>query len=110
MGRVHRTCPVQLVVCRGVFGRRLEILEQFLERPGGFRIAEQPFLHLLDLLHQFLGLGLLCDLEKDGLAGGGDDHLGLLTEHLDALAAQTRPSVVAVTQLQPQVVELSLQR
>ena len=98
------------MVCRGVFRRRLEIPEEFFQSPGGLWIAEKPFLHLLDLLHEFLGLRFLCHLEQDGLAGGGDDHLGLLTKHLDALAAQTRAGVVAMTELQAKIVEFSLQR
>jgi len=96
------------VVCC-VIGRSLKVLEKLLDRSGGVRVAQQSLLHLLDLLEEFFRLRFLGNLKQHRLAGSRYDHLRLLAQHLNALASEAGPRVVAVTELQPQVVELSLQ-
>lgn len=91
-------------------GRWLEVLHQLFERAHRLRIAHQLFLHLLDLLHQLLGLRFLGDLQQHGLSRRRDNHLSLLPQQLDALAAKAGALIVAMAQLQAKPVKLALQR
>jgi hypothetical protein len=95
-----------------ILGRRgwLEMPHQVLERPPGIRVLHQLLLKLLDPRHQLPRLGLLGHLEQDRLGGCGDHHLCLLTQHLDPLASQARPRMVAMTELAPERVQLAMQR
>ena len=90
-------------------GRRLKVPHQILQRPHGVGILHQLLLELLDLRHELPGLRLLRHLQQYRLGGGRDDHLRLLAEHLDPLAAEAGTRVVTVTQLAAQGIEFALE-
>ncbi len=75
------------------------MLEELFQRPPGLGIGQQALLQLPDLLHQLPRLRLLRYLQEHRLRGRGDDHLGLLPQQFDPLAAEAGPRILAMAEL-----------
>ena len=89
----------QLLQLLGAAEVLLDPLGKAREEVGELRVAGQLVLEAAELGEEVAHGRLLGDLHQHGLRGGGGHRLGLLTDNLEALAAQAGALVLAAAEL-----------